>query len=284
MSADSIDRTADRAGSDCRPAEARVRTAAALVIGNELLSGKIEERNVPVLARELFGLGILLRRVVVCPDEIGTIAEDLRALADRHDHVFTSGGVGPTHDDVTIAAVARCFDRPVVRSERLETLLRGFFRDRFSDGHLRMADVPEGAELLTVTESDWPAVRIDNVFVLPGLPEIFRLKMPILRRHLGADRPFVSRRVRSASDEGEIADLLDGLDQSFPDVSIGSYPQWGRGPVRVEITFDGHDREQVEAAVAALLAGLPAGHCLDEPEPADEPVIDESSAATRSQP
>ncbi|MCG8456956.1 MAG: molybdopterin-binding protein [Holophagales bacterium] len=240
------------------------RTAAALVIGNELLTGKIEERNVAVLARELFGLGISFRRVVVCPDEEEIIVRDLRSLADEHDYVFTSGGVGPTHDDVTMDSVARCFGRRLRRSRRLQALLEAYFRDRLTEGHLRMADVPEGADLISAGERDWPTVRLANVFVLPGLPEVFQLKMPTLRLHLEGGRPFVSRAVPTAADEGELADLLTTLAERFPDVAIGSYPQWGKGPVKVKVTFDARDRARVDRAAEALIAALPAGQLVME--------------------
>src|SRR5690606_18667646 len=144
------------------------RTAAALIIGNEILTGKVREANVQRLAHELFRLGIAFRRVIVCPDDVDTIARDLRELREAHDLVFTSGGVGPTHDDLTLPAVARSFDRPLVRSPIIEGLIRGYWGERATEGHLRMADVPEGAELLSTGDVPWPVVCVENVFVLPG--------------------------------------------------------------------------------------------------------------------
>lgn len=237
-------------------AEDELRTAAFLVIGNELLTGKIEDRNVPVLARELFGLGIALRRVVICEDDVETIAADLDALRECYDFVFTSGGVGPTHDDVTMGAVARCFGVELERAEPLAELLRGHFGDRLREEHLRMADVPAGAELVVTESVRWPTVRIGGVFVLPGLPEVFAMKMPLLREHLGADRPFVTRTVRTSSGEGEIAGLLERIGERHPGVQIGSYPRWGDGPVRVRVTFDGRDLAAVEAAAASFAEAL----------------------------
>lgn len=233
-----------------------LRTAAFLVIGNELLTGKIEDRNVPVLARELFGLGIALRRVVICEDDVETIAADLDALRERYDYVFTSGGVGPTHDDVTMRAVARAFGVELERAEPLAELLRGYFGERLRPEHLRMADVPAGAELVVSDSVRWPTVRIGGVFVLPGLPEVFEMKMPLLRDHLGADRPFVTRAVHTTSGEGEIAALLERIGESHPGVQIGSYPRWGDGPVRVRVTFDGRDPEVVERAAASFAEAL----------------------------
>src|SRR5207249_4156658 len=125
----------------------RAKTAAVLVIGNELLSGKVEEANVPVLARTLRALGVELRRVVMVLDHIPTIAREVKELASTHDWLFTSGGVGPTHDDVTIEAVALAFGVPVVMSPLMESMLRDHYRERITEGHLRMALIPAGAAL-----------------------------------------------------------------------------------------------------------------------------------------
>lgn len=243
-----------------------VRTAAALIIGNELLTGKVQDVNVQALARELFALGVSMRRVVICPDEIDVIVEDLNTLRRDHDWVVTSGGVGPTHDDVTIQAVARAFDREIVREPRLEGLLRDYFGDRLTDAHLRMAGVPSGAEMVLSRGVGWPLVLVENVFILPGLPEIFRRKLPALAERVGAGRPFLSRAVHTLSDEGDLAPLLDRLCVEHPDIAIGSYPRWGDAPYRVAVTFDGRDADAVDAAVNALRAELPPDQIVDQPE------------------
>lgn len=234
------------------------RTAAALMIGNELLTGKIQDVNVAVLAKEFFGLGIRLRRIVVCPDEVDVIAEDVNRLRSTHDWVVTSGGVGPTHDDVTMRAVAQAFGCEVVQDPTLEKLLRRYFGERLNDDHLRMARVPEGAVMVKGPGVKWPTVLMGNVFILPGLPEVFAMKMPTLSGHLGGDHPFLSKAVATRLDEADIASLLDDLDVRFPGVSIGSYPRWGEGPVRVKITLDSRDPELLDRAVASLVAALPA--------------------------
>jgi len=226
------------------------RSAAALIIGNEILTGKIREENLQVLAREMRLLGIELRRVIVCPDEIEVIAADLTALREAHDFVFTSGGVGPTPDDVTLPAVARSFDRPLVRSETIESLIRGYWGDETTPGHLRMADVPEGAELSSNAEMPWPVITVDNVCVLPGVPQIFATKLRLLRDKIGAERPFVSRALFTKCDEGSIAEILEAVGAKYPDVEIGSYPRWRDPRYRVKLTFDGLDEASVDAALA----------------------------------
>lgn len=243
------------------------RTAAALVIGNEILTGKVREENVAVLARELFGLGIRLLRVVVCPDDVEVIASELRQLRADHDLVFTSGGVGPTHDDVTIEGVALALDRRVVRSAELEGLLRSYFGERCGERHLRMADLPEGFRLVRSGAAPWPVVQIEDVYVLPGLPEVFRMKMPILRESLGTEGAgFVSRAIYTLCDEAELAELLDRVVAAHPRVAIGSYPTWNEPRYRVKLTVDGSDLVAVAGAVSALETGLPAGSLVDPPD------------------
>ena len=232
------------------------RSAAALIIGNEILSGKIVDTNTTFLARMLFDLGIELRRVVVCPDEIDTIAADLSVLRATHDLVFTSGGVGPTHDDVTIEGVAASFDRPVVRSEAVENMIRHYYGDRATEAHFRMANMPEGAEMIRSSTAPWPTVVIENVFVLPGVPEIFELKLVDLRKRLDQGHEFHSQAVYTLSGEGEIASLLERIAKDFPTVMVGSYVKWKAEDYRTKVTFDGNDPDEVSNAADMLVNEL----------------------------
>jgi len=243
------------------------RTAAALIIGNEILTGKIQETNMRELAAELFGLGISLERVVICRDDVDTIAADLVELRRRYDLVFTTGGVGPTHDDVTHRAVAQSFGRRITRSPELEALIRGWLGERCTEGHLLMADLPEGATLISSNEVRWPTVVIENVFVLPGLPKVFRMKLPGLREHLrGGEAPFLSRAVYTLCDEGELAQPLARVAALHADVSIGSYPVTDRIDYRVKLTIDGTDPRSIDRAADALLAVLPSDKVVDVAE------------------
>jgi molybdenum cofactor synthesis domain-containing protein len=237
-------------------------TAAILVVGNEILSGKVDEANVAVLARELRALGILLRRVVVVMDEIDTIAAEVRHLSGTHDWLFTSGGVGPTHDDVTIEAVAKAFGVRVVASPEMEGMLRGHYGERCTDGHLRMALVPEGAALEVSAEVTWPTIRLGNTWLLPGIPEVFRMKLPVVVariRGAGAASAFVSHAVYTKMDEGVLKPLLDRIVGAFADVSVGSYPKWVDPSYKTKVTFDGRDEARVLAARDAFVALLPSG-------------------------
>jgi molybdopterin-biosynthesis enzyme MoeA-like protein len=234
------------------------RTAAALVIGNELLSGKVHDANTLTLARALRPLGIDLRRVVVIPDEVALIAAEVNSLRLSHDFLFTSGGVGPTHDDVTVEGIALGLGRRVVRDAGVEALLRAHYGERLTDGHLHMADIVEGTELYPGASPTWPTMVLGNVFVLPGVPQIFSFKLEgLLPRLRGDEAPFVLRSVDCAIDEGPLKPFLDAVVARFPDVAVGSYPRWGDEGHRVRVTFDGRDVDRVVAARSALLAELP---------------------------
>jgi len=235
------------------------QTAAALIIGNEILSGKVAERNIFVMAREFFALGVELRRIVVCPDEIPTIVRDLNVLRAEHDVVVTSGGVGPTHDDVTMKAVARAFDVGLERAPEYEQMLRAHHGDKTTEMHLRMADVPAGSRLISTAEVRWPTVVKGNVYVFPGVPEIFKLKFGVMREELKHSGRFFSHAAYIDLDEASLAPLLDTLSEQHASVSIGSYLFWGEGSdYRTKLTIDGRDPEAVERCFADMLAGIPA--------------------------
>ncbi len=235
-----------------------MRTAAALVIGNELLSGKVAEANLVFLARELRELGVLLRRAVMILDDLDEIAREVRALSASHDVVFTSGGVGPTHDDLTIDGVARAFGASVVAAAEIEELIRRYYGERTTESHLLMARIPEGARLVASPSIPWPTVVMRNVWVLPGVPEVFRMKLPHVRGELAGGVPFFSRAVLTRLDEGDLKPLLDRVVAAYGDVEIGSYPKWHDPEYRTKLTFDGLDEARVRAARDAFVAELPA--------------------------
>ena len=226
-----------------------VRTAAALVIGNELLSGKVLDANVHALAGSLRALGIRLSRVVMLPDEIAILAAEVRRLSAEFDVVFTSGGVGPTHDDVTVEAVAQAFEVDVVLDPTLSDLLRKVYGERLTEAHLLMARVPLGALLRGSPEVEWPTPVMNNVWILPGIPDLFKLKLLTARAHLRGPTSFVTRALFLRMEEPILKPLLDAVVARHPQVEIGSYPKWFDPTYRTQITFDA---ESAEAAQAAL--------------------------------
>ncbi|CAN5617063.1 molybdopterin-binding protein [soil metagenome] len=239
------------------------KTAAVLILGNELLSGKVEEKNLTVLARMLRVQGVKLVRVVMIGDDLDAISAEVKTLAKAHDWLFTSGGVGPTHDDVTIEAVAKAFGVPVDFSPDLEAMIRAHYKERTTPGHLRMALIPHGAALETTPEVWWPTVRLANVFCLPGIPEVFRMKLPVVAARIGKSPSFLTAAVYTKMDEGDLKPLLDQVVRDFPDIDVGSYPQWQNPDYKTKLTFDGRDASRVDAARDAFVGILPPG----EPQP-----------------
>ena len=238
--------------------QATVETAAFLAIGNELLTGKVVEANLTPLAKTLRALGIELRTAEILLDDVPTLAGAIARLSAAHGVVVTSGGVGPTHDDVTIEAVAKAFGRRVVREPSLVELVRKTFGDKTSDAHLRFADIPEGAELRRAPDVSWPTPVVENVWILPGVPEVFRMKLATLRAWVKGPRPFVTRALVLNRDEVDLKDALDAVVAAHPLVSIGSYPALFNPRYRTRITFDGTSESAVQAALDALSALLDA--------------------------
>ena len=233
----------------------RQKTAAIVVIGNEILSGKSPEKNASFLISELYQLGTALRRIIVIPDEVDTIAQTVRECAAGFDYVFTSGGVGPTHDDVTIAGIARAFHRPVVRHAELESMLRGYFGAGIDEARLRLADMPEGSRLLHDNGMRWPVLATENVYILPGVPELFRSKFEAIRERFRGE-PFFGSTIYTREDEFDIAPRLDQVAAEYTGVEVGSYPNFATDEYRVKITLESKESEAVERARTALLSLL----------------------------
>ena len=233
------------------------RTAGIILIGNEILSGKIRDENAAYLCRELRALGVDVRRIVVIPDEVAVIAEEVAAFTKAFDVVFTSGGVGPTHDDVTIEGVARAMAVPVVRHPDLVALLERYYRDRLTEAALRMAEIPEGAELLTGGSLRFPTIVMRNVYILPGVPEIFRQKFDALRERF-RDQPIHLTNVFVRIGEGALAAYLNALLEAYPLLLLGSYPEFSNPEYQVKVTLESRDRAYLEQALGEFLARLPA--------------------------
>lgn len=234
------------------------KTAGIILIGNEILSGKTIDANAAYLFRELRELGVDVRRLVVIPDDVAVIAEEVAVFSKAFDLVFTSGGVGPTHDDVTIEGVARAMGVPVVRHPALVALLERYYRDTLTDAALRMAEIPEGAELITDNGLRFPGIAMRNVYVLPGVPEIFRRKFDAMRERF-RDAPIHLRNVFVRIGEGTLADYLNRLLGDFPLLQVGSYPELSNPEYQVKVTLESRDRAYLEQALADFVGRLPGG-------------------------
>ncbi|MCW5892362.1 MAG: competence/damage-inducible protein A [bacterium] len=233
------------------------RTAGIIVIGNEILSGKVADTNAPFLTRELRALGVALRRIVTITDELDDIAEAVREFHRRFDVNFTSGGVGPTHDDVTMEGIARGLGRRVVRHPVIESRLREFYKDNVNEARLKMAEVPEGSELIVDQRLGFPTIQCENFYILPGIPELFEAKFNALRDRF-VDTPYTLRIVYTRDGEGTIAHHLNATLAAFPELMLGSYPKLGDPEYAVKLTLESKDAAYVEQALAHLLQLLPA--------------------------
>jgi molybdenum cofactor synthesis domain-containing protein len=227
-------------------------TAGIVVIGDEILSGKFTEENAAFLIGELRALGVELRRIAVIPDELDDIANTVVELSSRFDHVFTSGGVGPTHDDLTMAGIAKGFGTGVARQPELEKRIRAYYGDRLVEANLRLADAPVGCELVWGRDQLWPVVAYKNVYILPGVPTLFRRKFVDIRDRFRTE-PMTVARVYFDADEGALAGELDAVVAAFPAVKIGSYPRFAEKDFRVMITLEGRALEEVAAALRMLI-------------------------------
>ncbi len=227
-------------------------TAGILVIGNEVLSGKVEEENARYMVSGLRELGISLMRIVVVRDDVPAIADEVRQMSGKYDWVFTSGGVGATHDDVTLGAVAQAFGVDLVEHPGILSLLEEHFGDRMNAAVRRMAQLPEGTEVLGLEALRYPVIRVRNVHVFPGVPEYLRLKFDYLKGRLQTDSPFVLRQIYLSVSEDRIALALAEQDSAFSDVEFGSYPKFDNSDYKTKLTVEGRDFERVQAAYAAL--------------------------------
>ncbi len=235
----------------------RDKTAAIIVIGNEILSGKVVDTNAAFLAQELRRLGVTLRRILVIPDELDEIAAAIRTCQPAFDVVFTSGGVGPTHDDVTISGIALGLNRRVIRHPVLEHMIREYSGDRINEARLKMAEVPEGTELIADAKLKYPTLLVENIYILPGIPEIFREKFMAIKHTFAVD-PYFLRVIYARAMESTLAAYLNETLAAFPLLQLGSYPQLGDPEYSVRVTLESKDRDYVDRAFEHLVRTLPA--------------------------
>ena len=228
--------------------------AAVVIIGAEVLSGKVSDQNGPYLIQQLRNRGVELTEIRIIDDTIETIAQCVRELSQSNDYLFTTGGIGPTHDDVTIEGVAAALERPTLRSPELEQKLRDHFGDRLSPSLLKLAEVPEGAHVEMVTPV-LPLIRVGNIFIFPGVPELMVQSFEHMAHELrGA--PFICQHITIAGSESAMADHLRQVQSDHPSVQIGSYPRFLENGCEVKITIDGRQEEEVKKALQEIIAGL----------------------------
>ncbi len=231
-------------------------TAGILIIGNEILSGKVTDTNSPYLCRELRALGVDVERILTIPDEIDLIAREVRVMSETYDHVFTSGGIGPTHDDLTMDGVALAFNRKIEQNESIAGRIERAQGKPPNESQLKMAMIPEGSRLIDAGDLWFPVVIVENVHVFPGIPELLRKKFESIRdRFRGV--PFLLKRVYVKKRESDIAHSLHELLEEHPELMLGSYPKIGEESFHVLLTLESRDAGYLQAALDSLLAKLP---------------------------
>lgn len=239
------------------------RTAAALIIGNEVLTAKVKERNGAFLIERLRARGIPLVGVYVVPDDVDAIVEALSLARRRAQLVFTSGGIGPTHDDVTVRAVALALQRPVVHMDEIvKSLTAAFAPAAVPPEAMRLAEAPAGSRLISGPRLKYPVLACDELYLLPGVPELFEAQLETVLDGLEG-QPVVTRLVFLDAHEHEIARVLDAAALAEPEVEIGSYPTFDPAAgYRVKVTVEHVERSRVDAMVERLVRELPKAAVL----------------------
>ncbi len=233
-------------------------SAGIIIIGNEILSGKVVDTNSPYLCRELRELGVEVERIVVIPDGIDVIADEVRAQSDAFDLVFTSGGVGPTHDDLTLDGVAKAFGETLVLNQDLAARIERAQGHAPNESQLKMARIPSGAVLIDSGDLWFPVVVVENVYVFPGIPSLLQKKFQGVRERFRGV-PFLLRRVFLTRRESEIASVLNAVLAEFPGVLMGSYPRTGGEDFYVMVTLESRDESYLKRSLDELLTRLPEG-------------------------
>ncbi|GGA81971.1 molybdenum cofactor biosynthesis protein [Brucella endophytica] len=232
-------------------------TAAMLAIGDELLSGRTKDKNIGHLADIMTTIGIDLKEVRIVPDEEDSIVDALNALRNTYDYVFTSGGIGPTHDDITADAVAKAFGVPCEHDQMAMQILGAHYAARnieFTESRMRMARMPRGAQHIDNSISVAPGFTIGNVYVMAGVPSIFQAMLDNVVPTLRTGSKLISRAVACPFGEGVIGEPLRAIQHAHPDTVIGSYPRYEEGRFSTELVVRSRDEQKLAAAVAAVEA------------------------------
>jgi len=238
-------------------------TAGLLVIGDEILSGRTKDVNIGATADFCTDLGIELKEVRVVSDETEEIVDAINALRARYTYVFTTGGIGPTHDDITADAVAKAFGVALPINAQAREMLESRWRQtgtEVNEARLRMARIPEGADLIVNSVSAAPGFRIGNVHVMAGVPVIMRAMLEALVPTLKGGKKVLSVTVKAAVGEGTVGGPLGALQEQYPDVKMGSYPQMGHDRVMTELVLRSTDAARLEEAAGKVRAMVAAAH------------------------
>ena len=232
------------------------KTAGIIIIGDEILSGKVHDSNSFYLATELRKLGVNLMRISVIPDDTEIIGTEAREFSKTYDCVFTSGGVGPTHDDVTMEGIAKGFDVKLIRHPQLEKYFRSKYPGTLNAAVLKMTEVPEGSEIIDFSDTSFPLVFYRNIFVFPGIPEYLRNKFSLIKERFRSSAFYLKRLFLKAR-ESDIAEILNAVVAENRDVSFGSYPILGEPDHNIIVTAESKSEDALATAVDKLIRQIP---------------------------
>lgn len=238
----------------------RIYTAALIVIGDEILSGRTHDKNIAQVASWLQVQGIRLKEVRVVADDTPAIVEAVNGLRVRNDYLFTTGGIGPTHDDITVDAIAQALQVPVVVHAEAREILETYYETRggLTEARLRMARTPEGASLIPNRYTGAPGIRYDNIFIMAGVPSITAGMLDALSGQLEGGAPLLSETVGCWVGESEVAELLRQTEKAHETCQIGSYPFWGEGKTGANFVIRSVSPDDLAACTRALIKGLEA--------------------------
>ena len=234
----------------------RIFTAALLIIGDEILSGRTQDANLAYLAKWLGVQGIRLREVRVVSDDMAAIGDAVNALRRAHDYLFTTGGIGPTHDDITVDAIAAALGVPVIVHPDAKAILAEHYGDKLTDARLRMARTPQGASLIANPRTKAPGIRVENVFIMAGVPAITQGMLAALDGQLPGGAPVLSRTIAAWTQESRVAATLGSVEKAHPGVQIGSYPFWREGRTGANFVISATDAALLAHVAATLMASL----------------------------
>lgn len=229
-------------------------TAAIIIIGNEILSGRTQDTNIAYIGKKLAGVGVDLLEVRVIPDEEDRIINTVNEIRQHYTYVFTTGGIGSTHDDITAASIAKAFQRPLVENKEVSKILEEHYKEHLNGSRRRMAMMPENITLIENPVSKAPSFQIENVFVLAGMPSVMQGMLECVLPRLTTGKPFYYNTVTSNIREGTIAEKLTEVQNQHPNVSIGSYPFYKISDIGTSLVIRGQNKELITKATDAVIA------------------------------
>ncbi len=230
-------------------------TAGIIIIGNEILSGKVTDKNSPYLCKELRRLGVEVKQIITIPDFPEVIGKTALEFSNRFNWVFTSGGIGPTLDDLTVASIAKEFGAPLYESPKIMEAIYKYRGEKMTDAHRRMAMIPEGSELIEYAEGRPPQLQFHNIFIFPGIPEFLKIRFSGIKERFRTT-PIIMKQIFLKADEGDIASSLDETQEAFPELQLGSYPKISGSDYNVKLTLECRDNHYLQEACDFLCERL----------------------------